>query len=148
MAQAECSLDYQPCLDQPWAGPIRPRRRGPQDDGPTQHRSASTAVGFLGLQLRVQFHFWNSHSDMPCVTLLFHPCKPHHKLLALNSLHYKLISIITHFGPSGTAGHFIAFCFIKDKNKWYKFNDSNVTESNFQEASTSGDTYILFYERQ
>ena len=65
-----------------------------------------------------------------------------------NNSNYKLISIITHFGPSGTAGHFIAFCFIKDKNKWYKFNDSNVTESNFQEASSSGDTYILFYERQ
>ena len=64
---------------------------------------------------------------------------------------YRLISVITHFGPSGTAGHFIAFCFVKNKNKWYKFNDSIVTESSFNEASTSsnsGSIYILFYERQ
>ena len=65
-----------------------------------------------------------------------------------NNSNYKLISIITHFGESGTGGHFIAFCFVKNKNKWYKFNDSIVTESNFQEAASSGSTYILFYERQ
>ena len=65
-----------------------------------------------------------------------------------NNSNYKLISIITHFGESGTGGHFIAFCFVKNKKKWYKFNDSIVTESNFQEAASSGDTYILFYERQ
>ena len=65
-----------------------------------------------------------------------------------NNSNYKLISIITHFGESGVGGHFIAFCFVKNKKKWYKFNDSMVTESNFQEAASSGDTYILFYERQ
>lgn len=61
---------------------------------------------------------------------------------------FKLIGVIMHFGPSGTSGHFIAFCFEKDKNKWYKFNDSLVSESSSQEASTSGDSYVLFYERQ
>ena len=61
---------------------------------------------------------------------------------------FKLIGIITHFGPSGISGHYIAFCFEKDKNAWYKFNDSMVTESNFQEASTTGDIYVLFYESQ
>ena len=65
-----------------------------------------------------------------------------------NNSNYKCIGIITHFGPSGNAGHFIAFCFVKDKNKWFKFNDSMVTPSNFQEASISGDLYVLFYERQ
>jgi ubiquitin C-terminal hydrolase len=61
---------------------------------------------------------------------------------------YDLISVITHFGNSGTDGHYISFCKIQDKNKWYKFNDSIVTESNYQEASTTGDAYILFYQRR
>jgi uncharacterized UBP type Zn finger protein len=61
---------------------------------------------------------------------------------------YDLISVITHFGNSGTDGHYIAFCKIQNKNMWYKFNDSLVSESNFQEASTTGDAYILFYQRR
>ena len=61
---------------------------------------------------------------------------------------YKLISVITHFGSSSTSGHFISFCFVHDKNRWYKFNDSIVSESNFMEASSTGDAYILFYQRQ
>ena len=64
-----------------------------------------------------------------------------------NCSNYKLIGVITHFGESGTSGHFIAFCFVHEKNKWYKFNDSLVSESSFQEASTNGDTYILYYQR-
>ena len=65
-----------------------------------------------------------------------------------NNSNYRLIGVITHLGPSGASGHFIAFCFVKDKNKWYKFNDSIVTESDFMEASHNGQVYILFYERQ
>lgn len=61
---------------------------------------------------------------------------------------FRLIGVITHFGPSGTSGHYIAYCFLEDKNRWYKFNDSLVTESTFQEASNNGDAYVLFYERQ
>lgn len=64
-----------------------------------------------------------------------------------NNSKFKLICIITHLGPSGTSGHFIAFCLIQDNNKWYKFNDSIVTESNFTEATKTGDTYVLFYQR-
>jgi ubiquitin C-terminal hydrolase len=30
-------------------------------------------------------------------------------------------------------------------NKWYKYNDSLVDRSSFQEASTTGVPYILFY---
>ena len=65
-----------------------------------------------------------------------------------NNHNYRLICLITHFGPNGTSGHFIAFCFVQGKNKWYKFNDSIVSESDFKEASNSGDIYILFYQRQ
>jgi uncharacterized UBP type Zn finger protein len=61
---------------------------------------------------------------------------------------YDLICIITHFGKSGTEGHYMAYCKKQDNQKWYQFNDSVVTESNFQEASTSGRAYILFYQRQ
>jgi len=61
---------------------------------------------------------------------------------------YDLISVITHFGNSGTDGHYIAFCKVQNKNMWYKFNDSIVTESKFEEASTTGDAYILFYQRR
>ena len=65
-----------------------------------------------------------------------------------NNSNYRLIGVITHLGPSGASGHSIAFCFVKDKNKWYKFNDSIVTESDFMEVSHSGQVDILFYERQ
>ena len=61
---------------------------------------------------------------------------------------YDLICIVTHFGKSGTEGHYMAYCKKQDNNKWYQFNDSTVTESNFQEASTSGRAYILFYQRK
>jgi len=61
---------------------------------------------------------------------------------------YDLICIIAHFGKSGTEGHYMAYCKKQDNNKWYQFNDSTVTESNFQEASTSGRAYILFYQRR
>ena len=61
---------------------------------------------------------------------------------------YDLICIVTHFGNSGTDGHYMAYCKKQDNNKWYQFNDSTVTESNFQEASSSGRAYILFYQRK
>ena len=60
---------------------------------------------------------------------------------------FKLISVITHIGESGTSGHFIAFCFVERENGWFKFNDSIVTRSSFQEASTMGDSYVLIYQR-
>ena len=65
-----------------------------------------------------------------------------------NNSNYELIGVITHFGESGVFGHFIALCFVQEKNRWYKFNDSIVSKSNYQEASTIGDTYILFYQRK
>ena len=60
---------------------------------------------------------------------------------------YELRCIVTHLGPSGTAGHYIAFCYVENENKWYKFDDSIVTESSFKDASNTGDSYLLFYKR-
>ena len=63
------------------------------------------------------------------------------------SHNYRLICIITHLGPGGVMGHFVAFCFLEDKNAWYEFNDSIVTPSSFEQASKFGETYVLFYKR-
>ena len=60
---------------------------------------------------------------------------------------YELIGIVTHFGPSDMGGHFIAFCkSFKDKN-WYKYNDTQVNISSFEEAISVGVPYILFYSQ-
>ena len=58
---------------------------------------------------------------------------------------YKLFGIVTHFGPSSMAGHFIAFCKSFVDGNWYKCNDSMVTPSSFHEAKNTGVPYILFY---
>ena len=59
--------------------------------------------------------------------------------------YYELIGIVTHFGPSSMGGHFIAFCKSFVDYNWYKYNDAKVDISSFQEASTIGVPYILFY---
>ena len=58
---------------------------------------------------------------------------------------YQLIGVVTHFGPSGMSGHFIAFCKSFVDNKWYKYNDSLVSPSSFPDAKNTGVPYILFY---
>ena len=66
----------------------------------------------------------------------------------IGSNKFKLISFITHFGPSNTSGHFIAFCYVENNNKWYEFNDSIVNEISFEEAKNKGVIYVLFYQKQ
>ena len=58
---------------------------------------------------------------------------------------YQLLGVVTHFGPSGMSGHFIAFCKSFVDNKWYKYNDSLVSPSSFPDAKNTGVPYILFY---
>ena len=58
---------------------------------------------------------------------------------------YQLIGVVTQFGPSGMYEHFIAFCRSFVDGNWYRYNDSIVTRSNFQDAKTTGVPYILFY---
>ncbi len=65
----------------------------------------------------------------------------------VDSGNYRLISVITHLGISGTSGHFIAFCYVETENSWFKFNDAEATRSNFQEAASTGDSYVLIYKR-
>ena len=60
---------------------------------------------------------------------------------------YRLLGAIVHIGPSNMGGHFIAFCRgIENKEKWYKLNDSLVSESTFSEIKSVGIPYVLFYE--
>ena len=59
--------------------------------------------------------------------------------------HYELIGVLSHFGENNMGGHFIAYCKNSYNCKWYKYNDAMVTESSFQEASSIGLPYVLFY---
>ncbi len=43
------------------------------------------------------------------------------------------------------SGHFIAFRKSFVDGKWYKYNDSLVNITTFEEAKTTGMPYILFY---
>ena len=47
----------------------------------------------------------------------------------------------------GNYEHHIAFCRMSENSKWYCYNDSLVTESNFQEINKRGIPYILFYQK-
>ena len=58
---------------------------------------------------------------------------------------YELIGVITHFGESGSGGHFIAICKSRIDKKWYLFNDQTVTKSSYKDALNKGTPYILFY---
>ena len=57
---------------------------------------------------------------------------------------YELYAIICHFGPSSMAGHFVAFCKNIMDNKWYLYNDGEVSKC----KEISGMPYILFYKRK
>ena len=60
---------------------------------------------------------------------------------------YELKGVITHLGPSGMAGHFIAYCKHRISNKWYCYNDSVVSLCSDQRNDfKKGVPYILFYE--
>ena len=58
-----------------------------------------------------------------------------------NGSKYELISIMTFYEND----QFIAFCKSFVDNKWYKYEDSNVTPSSFIEAKSKGYPYLLFY---
>jgi hypothetical protein len=43
-------------------------------------------------------------------------------------------------------GHYTAFCQMPDDQKWYDFDDSNVSEMNTRSVQSSA-AYVLFYHR-
>ena len=58
---------------------------------------------------------------------------------------YRIVGVCTHFGFSGSFGHYIAYCKHRNSGKWYKFNDSNFGECNNKEIY-EGSPYLLLYE--
>ena len=60
---------------------------------------------------------------------------------------YKILGVCSHSGYSGRFGHYVAFCKHKENLKWYKFNDSIVSESRKEEIIYFGDPYLLLYEK-
>ena len=59
---------------------------------------------------------------------------------------YRLIGACTHFGESGLAGHYVAYCKNLENGKWYLFNDFICEESD-KSNIYSGNPYLLLYER-
>ena len=73
-------------------------------------------------------------------------CSPYNKR---DNNTYELYGIVQQFG-SLNGGHYIACCKNSINDKWYRFDDSNVThipESDFQSHLTISNAYILFYKR-
>ena len=58
---------------------------------------------------------------------------------------YELTGVVCHFGTNDDGGHFIAFCKNCNDCNWYKFNDGMVTKCSFQDVSSVGLPYVLFY---
>ena len=63
---------------------------------------------------------------------------------------YDLIGVISHLGESNDSGHFIAYCRDPIINKWFKYNDSFVTEVKDFKKQILDDSmpYVLFYKRK
>jgi uncharacterized protein YcgL (UPF0745 family) len=68
-----------------------------------------------------------------------------------NNNNYELICVLTHLGPSGMSGHFIAFCKSPNDGKWYCYNDATVTEIDNPTENDNGEfesvPYVLFYQK-
>ena len=62
------------------------------------------------------------------------------------SIKYKLIAVCNHIGKIGSSGHYVTYC-QNNENKWYEFNDSNVSEIIFAEEVYSSSPYILIYKK-
>ena len=60
--------------------------------------------------------------------------------------YFQLYAVICHLGPSSMSGHFVAYCRHRKNNKWYKYNDSFVTECTKAQEYNEGMPYILFYK--
>merc|ERR1711974_337113 len=59
---------------------------------------------------------------------------------------YDLMAVSNHFGALG-GGHYTAFAKNFNDQKWYKFDDSNVSPAN-EDKICSTAAYVLFYRRK
>ena len=62
-----------------------------------------------------------------------------------------MICVLTHLGPSGMAGHFIAFCKSPVDQNWYCYNDASVSQCGDPRYQNNdeieGIPYVLFYQK-
>ena len=63
----------------------------------------------------------------------------------MSPFYYELVGVISHLGTNDMSGHFIAYCKNSYDCEWYKYNDSLVNKSSFQEILKIGLPYVLFY---
>ena len=61
-------------------------------------------------------------------------------------IEYDLYAVICHLGPNSKDGHFVAYCRNRLDNKWYLYDDANVTECSRKDQYNEGMPYILFYK--
>ena len=59
---------------------------------------------------------------------------------------YKIIGVCTRLGPSGSYGHYIAYCKHRETGDWFNFNDSTCRKCNKDEIY-GGSPYLLLYEK-
>ena len=58
---------------------------------------------------------------------------------------YELYAVICHLGPSSMSGHFVAYCRNRIDQKWYLYNDANVTLCQQPREYENKMACILFY---
>ena len=62
-----------------------------------------------------------------------------------NSSKYKLIGVISKYYQYGAHSQIISFCKSTNNNNWYKYNDSIVSLSSFNDIKKVGTPLIFFY---
>jgi len=62
--------------------------------------------------------------------------------------YYELVGAICGLNVNNNDKHFIAFCRNNKNYNWYKYDDDIVRKSLFQEISSNGKPYILFYSNK
>ncbi|GAA6108285.1 ubiquitin carboxyl-terminal hydrolase 26-like [Tachysurus ichikawai] len=62
---------------------------------------------------------------------------------------YRLISVLSHVGPSAEHGHFVSDCSSKSPKQWITYNDLSVTPTTEEDVlrKRSSDAYVLLYEK-
>lgn len=67
-------------------------------------------------------------------------------LTELNNISTSSDAVDNHYGGMG-GGHYTATCKNAINNKWYKFDDSHVSEASVGDIKSSA-AYLLFYRRR
>ncbi|GAA5840095.1 hypothetical protein JCM9279_002275 [Rhodotorula babjevae] len=60
---------------------------------------------------------------------------------------YKLKAVVQHHGQSVHFGHYTTIARGAGDRSWYKYNGANVSRLTEQDALSSSDAYVLYYER-